>query len=542
MKRISRIVIVILLMLSAVTALVFMGVNGRLSGKDGSKGEISYIQMKGFGLSDEEFSLALGESYQCGAFLDGTKLSQGVQWFSSDTSVATVDGKGRVTAVSAGETEITAQFSENMTESVKVWVYDNVSQSAANAITALATDGSDESFMTLANLARQLKCAKSDAVTDYSDLLNTLLKFSEMGAGGTNSSSECWQKLTAALSDTEIKGIDENTLRRAALSAYCQGEKLVNDVTISFAGDCTFAYFNETNRANMFPSVYKKAGSVTYPLDLTRNVFGADDITMVNFEGTLTESKRHKDKTFYFRGEPSYVNILTNSSVEAVTVENNHSFDYLDTGYKETLSHLRDAGVRYTAYHSPAEINMNGCRVVMLSLDMVSSYYKPEFQNTIENYIKQYRNEKTIIIVNLHWGIESAGTPEAWQVAAAHSMIDAGADMIIGHHPHVLQGIELYNGHYIVYSLGNFSFGGNSAALRPQTIIFRASFKESGSGYTTSRVSIVPCYTTSSGSTVNNFRPTPVFGSKGSAVVTQLLTLSGNLKGGISEIYWNQIP
>lgn len=541
MKKVSRVGFILLLMVSAAMTLVFVGLNGYgFGGKGSSDTPTAAAGQNKWRLSDEEFSLGVGESYRCSALFDDG--GQEVQWFSSDSSVAEVDSSGRVTAIAVGETEISAKFSENRIASAKLWVYDNIPASTASAITALAADGSDETFNTMVNLARQLKCAKSDAVQSYANLLNALLKFSEMGAGGGNSPSDSWKALNTALSDTGLKGIDRDTLRRAALAAYCQGEKLVSDVTISFAGDCTFAYFNETDRANMFPAVYRNSGSVTYPLDLVKNVFGADDITMVNFEGTLTESREHKDKTFYFRGEPSYVNILTNSSVEAVTVENNHSFDYFDAGYTETLSYLRDAGVRYTCYNSPASININGYRVVMLSLSMVSSYYKPEFQSTIENYIRQYRSDNTIIIVNLHWGVESSGTPEAWQIEAAHSMIDAGADMIIGHHPHVLQGIELYNGHYIVYSLGNFSFGGNSSALSPQTIIFRASFTEDKSGHMIGRVSVVPCYTTSSGSTVNNFRPIPLFGDEGTAVVNRLLLLSGNLSGGIDKINWNQIP
>lgn len=543
MKKVSRLIIVLLLMVSAVTTLIFMGLNGY--GFSGGNAQSTAAGTAKLHLSDEEFSLGVGEEYQCSAFTaDGTKTEE-VRWSCSDISIAEVDNHGNVTGIAPGEAEIRVRYSENIIVSAKLWVYDinTVSSSTANAVTLLATDGSDASFQAMTDLARQLKCAKSNAVTRYSALLNALLHFSEMGAGSSHSPSQCWEELKTALTNTGIKGIEEDTLRRAALTAYCHGEKLVNDVTISFAGDCTFAYFNETDKDNMFPAVYRKSGSLTYPLDLTKNVFGADDLTMVNLEGTLTDTRKHRDKTFYFRGEPEYVNILTNSSVEAVTVENNHSFDYLEDGYADTLSNLKKAGVRYTGLYSPATIDVNGYHVVMLSLSMVSTYYKPEYQATIESDIKKYRSDdKTIIIVNLHWGVETSGTPEKWQIEAAHSMIDAGADMIIGHHPHVLQGIEQYKGHYIVYSLGNFSFGGNSAAASPSTVIFRASFNEDGAGNLTTRVSVVPCYTTSSGSTVNNFRPTPLFGNQGQGVVDRLLSLSGRLDGGITQINWNRIP
>lgn len=527
-------------MVSALTTLIFMGLNGYVFGGGTQAAKAAKLH-----LSDEEFSLSIGEEYQCTAFAaDGTKPDD-VRWSCSDISIAEVDNRGNVTAIAPGEAEIRARYSENIIITAKLWVYDinTVSASTSNVISALSTDGSDASFQAMTNLARQLKCAKNSAVTRYANLLNALLKFSEMGAGGGNSPAQCWDELKTALTNAGFHNMEEDTLRRAALTAYCHGEKLRSDVTISFAGDCTFAYFNETDKDNMFPAVYRKSGSLTYPLDLTKNVFGADDLTMVNLEGTITDERKHKDKTFYFRGEPEYVNILTNSSVEAVTVENNHSLDYLEDGYADTLSNLKKAGIRYTGFYSPAVIEVNGYHIVMLSLSMVSSYYKPEYQATLENDITKYRNDnKTIIIINLHWGVETSGKPEKWQIEAAHSMIDAGADMIIGHHPHVLQGIEQYKGHYIVYSLGNFSFGGNSTATSPSTVIFRASFDEDGAGHLTTRVSVVPCYTTSSGSTVNNFRPIPLFGSQGQGVVERLLSLSGRLDGGITQINWNRIP
>ncbi len=537
MKKISRIVIVVVLMLSVLATAIALGLNKKDTLAPGD----TPLHTSGFSLSDEELALCTGESYLCGAFFDGERLTD-VRWSSSNPSVASVASDGMMTAHTVGETQIKAVYSENMIAEARLWVYSDPTDASAQAILSLADNGSDESFVTLATLARQLGCAKNHAVKYEADLLGGLVRFSEMGAGGSGSPDEAWQQIETALSHTEIQGLDSDTLHRAAIAAYCQGEKLANDVTISFTGDCTFAYFNETDSAHMFPAVYRQSGSVTYPLDLTKNVFGADDITMINFEGTLTESHAHKDKTFYFRGEPAYVNILTQSSIEAVTVENNHSYDYFDQGYNETLSYLRDAKIRYTTFHSPAIIGVGDYHVVMLSLSLVSSSYKPEFRSAIEDYIHYYRGDKTIIIVNLHWGIEGSGTPEAWQVEAAHSMIDAGADMVIGHHPHVLQGIERYNGHYIVYSLGNFSFGGNSSANSPSTIIFRASFTDDVSGVRNTRVSVVPCYTTSSGSTKNNFKPTPLYGDDGEKVINRLLTLSGKLDNGIQSMVWHHIP
>ncbi|MBQ1554355.1 MAG: CapA family protein [Clostridia bacterium] len=541
MKRISRIIIVSLLMLSALATVVALHLGS--GAKSVSQGDRP-LSTTGLSLSDEEFALCTGESYLCGAFYDGQKLTD-ARWFSSDPSIASVASDGMITAHSVGQVTIRAEYSEHQEVEATLWVYTKPDASAAKIIRSLASDGGDDAFLAFATLARQLACAKNYKVKPLADLLDGLVQFGNQGAGGSGSPEKAWQQIQAAqrsLDGGECQSIDADTLRQAALSAYCQGEKLAGNMTLSFVGDCTFAYFNETDSPHMFPSVYRQSGSLTYPFDLTRSVFAADDLTVVNLEGTLTQSRRHKDKTFYFRGEPAYVDILTHSSVEAVTVENNHSMDYFDEGYNDTLRFLGDAKIRYTTALSPAVTEIGTYRVVLLSLSMVGGDYTPALRTEMEAAIRSYRNSDTVIIVNLHWGVEGSSVPESWQVEAAHSMIDAGADMVVGHHPHVLQGIEVYNGHYIAYSLGNFSFGGNSSARSPDTVILRASFTDDSNGSRRTRVSVVPCLTTSSGSTVNNFQPMPLFGSRGDAAVNRLLTLSAKLDHGIPVVSWHRIP
>lgn len=546
MKKISMIALILLLMFGTFTTFVLRG----LESKKVSVNQNSYSStvndtttIHQLILSEGEFSLGVGESHQCTATFNDDEAAEGVKWFSSNEAVASVDSNGNVTAVAKGEAVITAYISEEVKCSVNVSVYDDMEKSVIDAINNLAVRGSDEDYNEIITLESQFNKSKDISAKSYAALLTALLDYSNIGAGENKDFTELWSNLNAALDGTEIKSLSQDVLRRAALSAYCQGEKSASDITLSFTGDCTLAYFNETDNENMFPAVYRNSGSVTYPFDLTKNIFGADDITMINLECALTESREHKDKQFYFRGEPSYADILTNSSIEAVTVENNHSFDYLDKGFNDTLNYLKNAGIRYTGYTSPAAINKNGYSVVMLSVSMVSTTYKTEFKNKIESYINQYRSDRTIIVVNVHWGTEGAEVPDDWQISAAHSMIDAGADLIIGHHPHRLQGIEEYNGHYIAYSLGNFSFGGNSVASYPDTIILRASFSETSDGsMELNKISAVPCYTTSSGSSVNNFRPTVRFGNNGDSTISYLLSLSEKLDGGIKSINHCKIP
>lgn len=555
MKKVSRIAIIILLMLGTLSTFIFMAMDSRKqpaartfahtgqSTRTTTATVPANAKGKSLVMSDEEFSLGVGESYQCAALLDDGNFAEGLQWSSADPEIVGVDGSGKVTAVAEGSTQITAALIDSVVATASVSVYGDPKSAAVTAISRLAADGSDESMRQFKALQKQFSLSKGKTAKPSAALLNALGQFADIGAGKSGSAPEAWKKLNETVTDAGVDSLNEAQLRRAALSAYCQGEKSVSAVTLSFAGDCTFAYFNESDRANMFPAVYRNSGSVTYPFDRVKNVFGADDVTLVNLEGALTTSQQHREKTFYFRGEPSYVNILTGSSVEAVTVENNHSGDYFEQGFNDTLQTLKNAGIRFTSRSEPAVIDVNGYKVVMLSLSLVGKTYTPEIQSQLEAAIGQYRGSKTVVVVNLHWGIESSGTPEHWQVDAAHSIIDAGADLIIGHHPHVLQGIEVYNGHYIVYSLGNFSFGGNMAAINPQTMIFRIAFSETDTGsMRMNRVSVVPCYTTSSGSTANNFQPMPLFGETGKAVVDKVIALSTGLENGAGSLSWSRIP
>ena len=552
MKKAVRVIIILMLML--VTALTFAYI-GLLRGKDTER------EQKNIGGSDKPLDsrelaaqgrtlmiegdcivMQVGQSHQCAARIDDGRTVSGVIWSSTDETVAEVDSKGRVAALAEGSTELWAVFGRDLKARATVIVYEDVDAAAYEAVVSLAKDGSDGSMNQVETIARGLSHSKSNQMKKTAEVMKILAEFKKLGAENGDSAPMLWEELVRAVNNSGFP-LDENTLRQAALSAYCHGEKASSDFTISFTGDCTFAYFNGNDKKGQFPSVYRHSGSVSYPFDLTRCVFGADDLTMINFEGALTDSRQHKQKQFYFRGEPSYVDILTSSSVEAVTLENNHSFDYLDSGFNDTLDIMRNAGVKYTSYYSPAVIELNGCRVVMLSICLIGSEYTDEFREHVEDYVNRYRAKDTLIVMNVHWGEEKASHPSPYQTEAAHAMIDCGVDLIIGHHSHVLQGIEQYNGHYIAYSLGNFSFGGNTSVSNPYTVILRASFSKSAKGSpAVSRLSIVPCLTTSTGSSVNNYQPTPVYGQKAQSVSDYLLTLSSGLDGGIQSVSRSMIP
>lgn len=159
--------------------------------------------------------------------------------------------------------------------------------------------------------------------------------------------------------------------------------------------------------------------------------------------------------------------------------------------------------------------------------------------------IKQYKKPGSIVVVVMHWGSEMATVPFAWQQQLGHAFVDAGADAVVGHHPHVVQGIEVYKGRPIAYSLGNFAFGGNSLARHPETFILRLRFRTVSGGRRVSAASIIPCRMTSShvrsaGVLRNNYQPVPVFGKAADEIAALVRERSAGLPYGVKHLAYSR--
>ena len=185
-----------------------------------------------------------------------------------------------------------------------------------------------------------------------------------------------------------------------------------------------------------------------------REVLSQDDMTLANFEGTLTTSTSHKVKDYAFAGDPSYVEMLTYGSIEAVNLSNNHTDDYFETGINDTRDTLDGAGIVWSDETHYSVYEVKGIKIGMAGTRF------PTNQQAMYNAIDELRAEGCqIVIISCHWGIEKDYQPRQNQVDLAHNLIDYGADLVVGTHPHRLQPIENYNGHYIFYCLSNFCFG-----------------------------------------------------------------------------------
>ena len=275
--------------------------------------------------------------------------------------------------------------------------------------------------------------------------------------------------------------------------------------TLSFVGDCTLGC-NDANREKPEGFVKVVGENYDYPMANVRHIFEADDFTIANLEGPLTDGGIKANKQFVFRGPAEYTQILTGSSIEAVTTANNHSWDYGDKGQKDTAAVLDAAGVSHAGREgSFLHTTESGLTIGVYCDDF--AFDRAHMTAAIAD-LRQQGAE--VVICAFHWGEEKAYTPNANQISWGHTAIDAGADIVYGHHAHVLQPIEYYNGGVIFYGLGNFSFGGNIFPYDKDTAILQQQFVRQADGSLVMGDTIaIPC-SVSSVSDLNNYQPTPM--------------------------------
>lgn len=219
---------------------------------------------------------------------------------------------------------------------------------------------------------------------------------------------------------------------------------------------------------------------------------------------------------------------MKQGSIEAVNLANNHSKDYGLESFEDTKKYLNEAGIINFGYEETAVIDVKGVKVGLIGTYELATGIECKEQ-LIENINKVKEEGAVLIIVNFHWGIEREYYPNAVQKELAHAAIDNGADLVVGHHPHVLQGIETYNGKKIVYSLGNFCFGGNKNPSDKDTMIFQQTFTIKGDEVLEDEnVNIIPC-SLSSVSSLNDYQPTILEGSEAQRVLDKINECSEGL-------------
>lgn len=302
--------------------------------------------------------------------------------------------------------------------------------------------------------------------------------------------------------------------------AYENRTPEVVTITLSATGDVTLGVTQSTPYDGSFHQEYDRHGE-TFFFDNVRDIFAEDDLTIINLECSLTTSNDRQEKMWNLKGKPEYIGILTDGSVEVASMGNNHNRDYGESGLTETISLVEGAGITY-AYDANVGIYENkGIRIGFVS---VNEHYDGKLVETyLQDGIEQLKAEKVnMIIACCHWGVEATSKLDEYQMELGYKCIDWGADLVIGNHPHVLQAVNMYKNKMILYSLGNFCFGGNrnpkdkDCAIYQQTLTFI-------DGILVDEIDarLIPCKI-SSVSERNNYQPTPKTGSEGKRILNKI--------------------
>jgi len=285
----------------------------------------------------------------------------------------------------------------------------------------------------------------------------------------------------------------------------------------------------------------------SYPFKYIDKELKSADITVGNLECPISTGgypNPGKDpgavaagREFIFRGSPEMGKSLVTAGFDLVTLANNHSMDYSDEALLDTLDFLKKNNIKYVGagkdiYEAtgPAYFEVKGVKVAFLGYSEIvpsgynaTEYYpgiavgRMEYDGaTFDGDVKKAAEKADIVIVLFHWGEERNFYADSWQQELAYRAVDMGADLVIGSHPHVLQGIEKYKGSIIAYSLGNFVFGscGDSA----ETIILKCSFK----GKELSSLECIPVC-------INSGKPAPATGETKGRIIDMMKELSSEL-------------
>ena len=302
---------------------------------------------------------------------------------------------------------------------------------------------------------------------------------------------------------------------------------------ISLAEDCSIG---DTLRgigvASSYHSVISREG-YDWPFSKVIQYLSEDDLTVANLEVVLTDRKNHQDKMHPLRGLPEHVNVLLAGSIEVVNTVNNHCYDFYREGYVDTLAALDEAGVSrfgsiyYTKKNGFDDLlvrDVNGIRFGFVGI----CYPQSTDINPMISRIRQLKEEDhcDVVVVSLHWGREEHMKPESTQAALPKTLIDNGADVIYGHHPHVLQPVMFYKGKPVFFSTGNFTFGSMSN-VDPHTGIFRLFYRKTGEKTVLEKVQVIPCHTSGN----NDYRPYELTEEADRKKTFRILTSSGPFKG-----------
>lgn len=330
----------------------------------------------------------------------------------------------------------------------------------------------------------------------------------------------------------DVPGTEAETLPAPSPTPVLQADGSVM-VTITAVGDVTIGRNVQHNGTSIFEKeLNKQDGDINFIFRNVKDIFEADDLTIANFEGVLADSytipSKKKNNSFLFLAPTSYASVLPDNGVEAVTMENNHVGDFGDDGIASTIAAMENAGVVWSNADHMGVYETQGLKIAMLAYQTLNQpISSEELKDVVAADIASAKETCDLVIVSFHWGDELDYAPKSNQIMLGRAAVDAGADLVLGHHSHRINPIECYNGKYIVYSLANCSFAGNNKPSDMFTFIFQTRIKVKDGQVTGNSFRIIPCRI-SSRKDYNDFAITPL--TDQSNITTVLNTLKSNSK------------
>lgn len=442
--------------------------------------------------------------------------NQALTWKSSNTAVAKVSKNGLVTAKKAGKATITATAKDGSKKSSKCVV--TVKYKKATGVTLNASVHTLDVGGT-AQLTATVK--PSSATFKGVTWKSTAPQVARVDGNG----------LVTALSTgvAKIKATHEEGELVAECTIQVRGGEPVS-ITISAIGDVILGGDPRKGTEKRFATyLANRGGKMSSTFEKVYSVLSQDDLTVANLECALTTRKGYRDpeKPYIFRGKPAYAQILKEGSVEVANLANNHVQDFAGSGYRDTMSALDKYGVAYAGVKgSPAPI----IKVKGVKVGFYGNMSSQTSGKEVTKHIAALKAKCDVVVASFHWTDvkEYLYTVQSRQKTIARAAVDAGADLVVGHHSHVLSGIEVYKGKYIAYSLGNFVIVGTGGDH--DTFIFQQTFDVYNGFAEDNGIKVIPCRI-SSESGKNNIQPMVATGDEADRIIQKIKKYSKNLLG-----------
>jgi poly-gamma-glutamate synthesis protein (capsule biosynthesis protein) len=271
--------------------------------------------------------------------------------------------------------------------------------------------------------------------------------------------------------------------------------------------------------------IRQRGDDFLYPVAATKDITATGDLTVVNLEAPLVERCPYHDEGLIFCGRPGFIAAFQAAGVDVVTLENNHIGNWGEDGVAETVGHLEAAGLRWADRDSPTIMDVRGLKFGFLAYNGVEHTLT---RDVMVEQIRALRPQVDVLAVAVHWGAEYVSLPQAVPPVAndnpveiAHLAVDAGADLLIGNHPHWVQAVEFYKGKLITYAHGNFIFDQMWSYETRVGVIGRYTFYDD----TLVSVEYIPTL-------IENYaQPVPMQGSARQAVLDGMKAASDELAG-----------